>query len=75
MGTTAKQFRVFNSNTQTCPFRSDVLKECYEFLKKQNENEYGDFFVDDSVNDIEISAEDIVDAFDSGENPGDLTFF
>lgn len=81
----AKRFRVFDIENQKMVFKSNNLQECVEKLSPQWEtynkkpidggNPYLDFFVDDTVDDIEINWHELMTAWDEGERPEDLSMF
>jgi hypothetical protein len=55
-------------------YESSTTQECYEFLKKQDMG-LNSYMVECVVDDIEVDADDFMEAFRSGESPGDLQFF
>lgn len=70
-----KRFRVFNRELQSSPFRADTTKEIFDWLKKQDSLLIGDLFIDCTVDDIEVDAQEFIDVWEQGERPGDLQFF
>lgn len=67
-----KRFKVKNSNSTIA--RVDTLLEAVEVLRLPA-NEYENLYVEDVIDDIEVSGDEILAAFASGEAPGDLQYF
>lgn len=73
MENTLKRFRIFDLNQEKLVKKFDTTLECYDFLTEQErQNEY---MIDDVVDDIQVDWEVFMDAFNSGEYPGDLQMF
>lgn len=74
-----KRFRIIRREhngmyDDTPVHKADTTKECYDFLLTQNTDE-NSFSIECLVDDIQINDTEFMEAFKSGECPGDLQFF
>lgn len=67
-----KRFRIKNDGYIIA--RVDTLSEAVDILKLP-ENKYLYLYVEDVVDDLEVSGDEILAAFADGETPMDLQFF
>lgn len=67
------RFRILNADRNVV-FKAHTTKQCYEFLLKQDMGLHV-FDVEDIKDDIEIDADEFMQAFRDGERPEDLQFF
>ena len=69
----SKRFRVKNYRDEIV-FKADTTQEIYEFLERQDLG-LNSYLIECLVDDIEIDADEFLEAFRDGECPGDLQFF
>jgi hypothetical protein len=72
-----KRFKVRKTDggyDNTIVFNADTTQECYNYLLKQDMG-LNSFMVECNVDDIEIDADEFMEAFREGECPMDLQFF
>ena len=69
-----KRFRARNTDSGFIDFRADTTKEIFEWLQTR---ELGlvSYMIECAEDDIEIFDREFMEAFESGECPGDLQFF
>lgn len=67
------RFRIFDSYHQSRKFEADTLVEIWDWLSKHGDIE--NYFIDDVVDDIEVTADDFMAAWENGERPKDLQMF
>ena len=67
-----KQFRITEDNQVIEKF--DTLQQCVDCLNKLEMGLHG-YYVEDLENDIEVDGDEVLEVFDRGESPKDLTFF
>lgn len=69
-----KRFRIFNSDEQILVGKYATTLEAYGAMKKLNHG-LAHYFIDDVVDDIEVSSDEFIEAFERGEHPIDLQRF
>lgn len=72
---TKKRFKLWDIENQVSKFSTDVLPECVEEIKKIDSLLWNEFFIEDTIDDIEINAEEFMEAWERGERPEDLQMF
>ncbi len=66
------RFRIKKENSIV--LKCDTMERVIEFLRLP-ENEYESLYVECVIDDIEVSGDEIIAAFNDGESPCDLQFF
>lgn len=69
-----KRFRVFNADEQLMVVKCDTTEKIYQALKRLDLT-LAHYFVDCVVDDIEVTADEFIEAWESGEHFEDLQFF
>lgn len=69
-----KRFRIFNSDMQSMVGKYDTTEEVYSALKTLDHG-LAYYFVDCTVDDIEVPADEFMEAWERGERFEDLQFF
>lgn len=68
------RFRIFNVDKQKLVGKFDTTERAYEFAKGLDRG-LNYYFIDCTVDDIEVPLDDFMEAWEAGEMPGDLQHF
>lgn len=69
-----KRFRIFDADSQSLVGKYDTTEEVYNALKSLDHG-LGYYFVDCVADDIEVPADEFMEAWERGERFEDLQFF
>ena len=68
------RFRIFDADMQSLVGKYETTQQVYETLKDLDLEDCR-YFIDDTIDDIEVGADEFVQAWEFGERPQDLQMF